>query len=217
MSEEKKKEKIFISYARKDNEDGFVEKLCTALRGRGHDVWWDKERMESNAEPYRQQIRDAIWDYDRIIAIISPDALKSDPVWHEWEHGCLYSKWFTPILRRGDYKEILQELVALNCPEFFEKHPSELMPEYILNLHCLDFSGDLDAVMAEEGPFSSLCESLGKRVIRGKLSENMRNPPTCFVPRPEVLREMFDIVFADVMHDVTIKGGAKITVIHGRL
>jgi len=90
--------KIFISYARADDEP-FVKQLYQDLTGHGFDIWWDNEKMESRGLTFLQEIRDAIEGLDRLIAVIGPNAVKSEYVKVEWEHALLFSKGVVPILR----------------------------------------------------------------------------------------------------------------------
>ena len=100
---------IFISYARADDEP-FVEQLHDDLTKHGFDVWWDKQTMQSRGLTFLQELRDAIEGSDRLIAVISPNAVQSDYVRAEWEHALLFSRGMVPILREGDYSLIPDEL-----------------------------------------------------------------------------------------------------------
>ncbi len=70
---------IFISYARADDES-FVKQLYQNLTENGIDVWWDREAMQSRGRTFLQELRDAIEGSDRLIAVIGPNAVKSDNV-----------------------------------------------------------------------------------------------------------------------------------------
>jgi len=84
---------IFISYARAD--DGpFVEQLHDDLTEHGFDIWWDRQTMQSRGLTFLQELRDAIEGSDRLIAVIGPNAVKSDYVRAEWEHAWADEKTF---------------------------------------------------------------------------------------------------------------------------
>lgn len=219
---EKQKEKIFISYARKDNENNFVNRLHKYLsdRARDLDVWIDTERMLSNGQPWRQQIRDRIKASDRIIAVIGPHALKSTNVWYEWEHGYLFSKALIPILVKGEYGPTLEKLIRLNSPEFFQKHPTEFIPKYILDKHCISF-----VVQEKEDPkkakkrydkaLSDLWKSLKEKITLGPLKGEIIDTPR-FIPRPKALIGLSNLVLADLKESAALKSDEKVIGIHGR-
>ncbi len=109
--------RIFISYARSDDEP-FVKQLYQDLIERGFDIWWDRKAMDSRGLTFLQEIRDAIEGSDRLIAVIGPNAVKSEYVKVEWEHGLLFAKAVIPILRLGDFDLIPQEIPKVHCPDF---------------------------------------------------------------------------------------------------
>ena len=108
---------IFISYAHA-NDEPFVEQIHNDLTEHGFDVWWDKQTMQSRGRTFLQELRDAIEGSDRLIAVISPNAVQSDYVRAEWEHALLFSRGVVPILREGDYSLIPDELSKFHCPDF---------------------------------------------------------------------------------------------------
>jgi hypothetical protein len=69
--------KIFLSYARADDEP-FVKQLYQDLKEKGIYVCWDRKAMESRGRTFLQELRDAIEDSDRLIAVIGPNAVTSD-------------------------------------------------------------------------------------------------------------------------------------------
>ncbi len=62
-------------------------------------MWWDRKAMESRSRSFLQELRDAIWQADRLIAVIGPNALTSEYVRVEWDHALLFCKAVIPILR----------------------------------------------------------------------------------------------------------------------
>lgn len=151
-----------------------------------------------------------------MIAVIGPSALESEPVWYEWIHGYLHSKAIVPILRKGEYEEVRDALRELNTPEFFEKHPSEFVPEDLLDLQCPNFQDAGED--SYNKALSKLCESLKKPVVIGALDGGgeLVDLPPCFVPRDEKLRELCGYVFADLTTDMVFKPEERVTAIHGR-
>src|SRR3954447_22335603 len=111
------KQTIFISYARNPDE-AFAKQLFQDLEQNGFSVWWDRQSMENRGRTFLQEIRDAIAGCDRLIAVISPNALKSEYVKSEWEHALLFSKAILPILRDGDFKQVPSDFSKFHCIDF---------------------------------------------------------------------------------------------------
>jgi hypothetical protein len=76
---------LFLSYAREDDEP-FVKWLYHDLVDKGFDVWYDCESMPSRALPFPEEIRDAIYDSDRLLPVIGPHAVR-DSAWVKAELG----------------------------------------------------------------------------------------------------------------------------------
>ncbi len=66
--------KCFVSYSRKDIE--FADKLYYALKSKGIRVWMDRRDLETGSK-FRKEIEDAIHIYDKVIAIVSENSIKS--------------------------------------------------------------------------------------------------------------------------------------------
>jgi tetratricopeptide (TPR) repeat protein len=113
--------KLFISYAHEDDEP-FVERLYRDLTASGFSVWWDREAMQSRSRTFLQEIRDAMEDAERVIAVIGPKAVTSKYVRYEWEHAEVFCKAIVPILRKGEYDLIPPELSDYHCPDFRNEH-----------------------------------------------------------------------------------------------
>lgn len=64
---------LFISYARAD--EPVAQRLATALRERGHDVWWDR-RLEGGVE-YSRAIEQALDASDKVIVLWSQRSVES--------------------------------------------------------------------------------------------------------------------------------------------
>ncbi len=73
-----------ISYTETDNE--FSQKLYDDLRAAGIDCWRWRERA-TWGEPVRDETAKAVEKYDRLVVVLSKDALKSAPVLEEIERA----------------------------------------------------------------------------------------------------------------------------------
>ena len=100
VDERKQQAPIFLSYARGDD-DAFVRRLFEDLTSKGFDVWWDQRQMPSRRRTFLQELRDAISQRPRMLAIITPRALDSDYVEYEWKTATLFCQVLIPILRIG--------------------------------------------------------------------------------------------------------------------
>jgi hypothetical protein len=90
--------------------------------------------MQSRGRTFLQELRDAIEESDRLIAVIGPNAVKSDYVRAEWEHALLFSRGVVPILRKGDYSLIPGELLKFHCPDFRRERPYNEALEELLRI-----------------------------------------------------------------------------------
>ena len=100
---------LFLSYARGDD-DAFVLKLHHDLTTRGFDVWFDREALPGKGRTFLREVRQAIDEYDRLVLVVGPNALKSDlshrrmAARHQQRQGC------HTVLRTGDYADLPEEL-----------------------------------------------------------------------------------------------------------
>jgi WD40 repeat protein len=127
------KPRLFISYAREDDEP-FVKRLHEELaKNNRFEVWLDRSDMPSRGLAFTQEIRTAIDESDRLLLIIGPDAIRSDYVKAEWEYAAGLCKPVIPILRVGlgnnkdneDFAQIPSQLSQLHCIDFRETRPYE--------------------------------------------------------------------------------------------
>lgn len=119
--------KIFISYARKDDE-AFAKKLYNDLTNDGFDIWWDKETMECRGRTFLDEIETAIIkEVSHVILVLGPHAVTSGYVESEWKCAdkAGVCKIIVPILRL--------------VPKELEKHPYDLVPKQLRKFHCIDF------------------------------------------------------------------------------
>ncbi len=189
--------KIFISYARAD--DGpFVKQLYQDLIERGFEIWWDRKAMESRGLTFLQEIRDAIEGSDRLIAVIGPNAVKSEYVKVEWEHALLFSKGVIPILRKGfelpgknDYDIVPPELSKFDCPDFRkERSYQDALEELVRKL---------------KTPVPSL----------GEFHTEVPSLPAHFLPRHDELVLLGNAVLADIKRPEVVNSARQKTVIVG--
>jgi len=181
---------IFISYARTDDEP-FVEQLHDDLTKHGFTVWWDRQTMQSRGLTFLQELRDAIEGSDRLIAVIGPNAVKSDYVRAEWEHALLFSRGVVPILREGDYSLIPDELSKFHCPDFRRERPYNEALEELLRI--------LAEPVPPLGPSLTAVPSL----------------PPHFLPRRDEIIRLGETVLADVQRPTVITSARQTTALQG--
>jgi WD40 repeat protein len=116
---------VFLTYARGDDGEpfdpatSFVARLYRDLADRGFSVWFDRESMPSRNLTFHQEIRDAVQACDRLVLVVGPKAANSDYVRQEWQFAYFEAdKVVTPILRKGDFPLVPDELNLLHCEDF---------------------------------------------------------------------------------------------------
>lgn len=181
----------FLSYSRKDNEDGFVKKLYDRLIAEGHEVWWDMKSMPSRQLTFLTEIRDAVHKHERLILVASPDALKSKYVEAEWRYALSICKPIHVILRGGDYPDIPPELALFDAPDFREDANFDKAFEH------------LQRHLAQEP------EKLGKiNGIRPRL-------PDWHIERDNIMGELENMVLIDSMQPVVVTSKQQVSALHG--
>jgi WD40 repeat protein len=108
---------VFISYARADAEP-YATWLYDALKAHAVPVWWDRKAMLSRGRTFLQELRDAIAGSDRLLAIVTPDALESDYVAREWEYGRRFAAAVVPVLLDGEFSQLPGRLAKLHGVDF---------------------------------------------------------------------------------------------------
>jgi YVTN family beta-propeller protein len=88
---------VFLSYSRRDG--AFVQRLGSALRERGKEVWVDVEGIR-DAEVFREALRRAVESSDGFVFVISPDSVGSSFCVEEVEHAASLNKRIVPIALR---------------------------------------------------------------------------------------------------------------------
>jgi WD40 repeat protein len=183
------KQTIFISYARNPDE-AFAKQLYQDLKQNGFSVWWDRESMESRGRTFLQELRDAIAECDRLIAVIGPTALKSQYVQSEWDHALLFSKAVVPILRDGDFNQV---------PSDFSK------------FHCVDFR----IVRNYDDAFAELLRILAEPVASLAPIRTTPSLPPHFMPRRDEIARLRKVVLADIDRPEVITSAKQVTAIIG--
>lgn len=115
---------VFISYARSDDEP-YVKRLASQLQQTGHDVWWDRQAMESRGLTFLQEIKDAISTAERVLLIVGPETIASPYVELEWRHALREGVVVTPLLRLGDYGDVPPALRSLHCEDVRDSVPRQ--------------------------------------------------------------------------------------------
>lgn len=173
-------DKLFISYARKDDYDprkkdvddysdprnSFVRRLYESLSEEGYEVWWDWESMPARGLKFSDEIERAIDEQDRVLVILGVEALTSEYVRDEWEYALKTCKVVIPILRGIQ----------------FEQMPPELKP-----YQAFDFRATKDF----DESFQLLLNRLEGAPRVGKLhGAEMPNRPDNYLPRPADLADI---------------------------
>lgn len=198
----KLKPSVFICYARDDDEP-FVKRLHHDLDKAGIRVWWDRKAMESRGRTFLQEIRDAIENVDRLIAVIGPKAVESDYVRYEWEYALLFAKGIVPVLRLGNHDLLPEDL----RPEA----DHGLAADGLGKLHCPDFRDD----GAHTTNLNGLIEILRQPVpALGSLDGTPALPPH-FLPRRRDITRLQSTVLADVQKPMVITSAKQTATLQG--
>jgi WD40 repeat protein len=122
---------VFISYSRRDKD--FVEKLVSAFKADGRDVWVDWEDIPLTAD-WMNEIHKGIEGADDFVFIISPDSISSEVCTEELDHALKHHKRLVPVLYRDvkDYREVNKSLashnwIMFNNPDNFDHSFSVLL------------------------------------------------------------------------------------------
>jgi hypothetical protein len=180
---------VFLSYAREDDES-FVERLYDNLTSNGFIVWWDRKCMPSRGLTFLQEIRDAIANCGRLIAVVGPEAVESEFVLAEWEWATHFGTIVIPILRLGEYDLLPDHFKSLNCPDFREDVRYEISFK------------DLVRILSEPLPF--LGALYGVPAL-----------PAHFQPRPKLMRSLTNSVLNDSKQAIENQSAKQITALQG--
>ena len=81
-----------------------MDRLEADLRARGLTTWVDRRKLEGTRE-WQPQIDRAIVQFAMMIVVVSPVALKSEYVRHEYEYAHqLGNKRIVPVIRQKIYR-----------------------------------------------------------------------------------------------------------------
>src|SRR5450631_2312095 len=108
---------LFISYSRRASES-LAKKIHSDLIAGNLAVWWDRKAMESRGQTFLQEIRNAIADSNRVLLIVTPDAMNSEYVNAEWNFALESCTVVTPILAIGEYDIVPESLRSLHTIDF---------------------------------------------------------------------------------------------------
>lgn len=160
-------QKIFISYAWGENHRylPFADDLFRVLQHKGFNVWMDRKRAANRGLAFWDEIFREIETADRIIAIITPEALSSPAVQREWDYAQQHCKTFVPVLLEGDFADL---------------------PEQFRQLWVIDFR---DARI-EDATVEKLVRSLRRPDAPRAEPFHVPPLPPHFLPRPEDIAEV---------------------------
>jgi tetratricopeptide (TPR) repeat protein len=186
----KRSERIFLSYARADDES-FVSRLYHDLTALGLDVWWDREKMPNRALTFLHEIREAIVGCDRLLLVVGPAAVSSPYVTAEWQYALSICKPVIPLLRLGEFSLLPTELQAYHCPDFRDTR-------------------DFDQAFAELTGENILGATIAPL---GALYGQIPIPPPWAIPRHQSFRQLDEVIRADMLHPTVVSGKAA-SVLH---
>lgn len=183
------KPSVFLSYARADDEP-FVERLRDDLVAAGVEVWWDRESMANRGRTFLQELRDAIENVDRLVAVIGPHAVNSDYVRVEWEHAMSFAKGIIPVLRDGEWA-LASAISKLDGPDMRPSSAYEAGLKKLLKY--------IREPVAALGPFLTAIPAL----------------PPRFQARPEDLVGLHDLVLPDLERPMVVTSPCQSTLLQG--
>ena len=184
-------QKLFLSYKRDDNKDGFVEKLYNALIDNGFDVWWDMQSMPHRQLTFLQNIRDAIAERDRVVLVGSNLAYESEYVKAEFEYALSVCKPVHTIMRNDAYNDIPSELRDKDVPDFKDDAKFEASFEHLLR-HLQDDIAPLGTI---HGSRPAL--------------------PAWYIERDNIMDELENKVLIDSKQPVVVTSKQQVSALHG--
>ena len=116
---------VFVSYARRDDEQGVVSALVDSIRAElsrvvgdnGWEVFFDQHDIQTLSD-WRSQIQGALRESSVLIACVSKNYFASTPCWWEWqEHAqrvverrhILIQKHFQDLYNSGNNTDIAEQ------------------------------------------------------------------------------------------------------------
>ncbi|MBX3065326.1 MAG: TIR domain-containing protein [Anaerolineae bacterium] len=134
---------VFISYARSDNHDGFINDLFANLETMGIDVWIDKSDIPP-AFDFMKEIFAAIEGSDGLIFIVTPQSLASAYCLQELDYAHKLNKRLFPVIR-ADVDAAVVPTTLKGLDWIFLRNPTEQESGYQRLVAALQ-SGDQDYV-----------------------------------------------------------------------
>ncbi|WP_030622787.1 TIR domain-containing protein [Streptomyces sclerotialus] len=93
-------EKVFLSYSRRDAD--LACRLVDRLQGRVGDVWVDWRAIKPSTQ-WREELSEAIRSSDALVALVSPDSLRSTYCWDECKQAIDLGKRILPVIVSPDF------------------------------------------------------------------------------------------------------------------
>lgn len=174
---------VFLSYARGDDER-FVRRLHDDLEAAGFDAWFDRVDMPQRPLTFHQEIEDAIRERDRVIYIAGPAAAASDYLRQEWRFALALDRPVLPLLRIGDFEDVLPGQLALT--------------------HCEDFRDDAEY----EARLNRLIVNLRQPEPPLGHLKGVPSLPRTFLARPHLMRRVKEALLVDLQRPVVVTGAA---------
>jgi hypothetical protein len=143
-----KQPSVFISYSRANHD--FADRIERALAAQGLKTWIDRKRLTGGGD-WSEGLRAAIESCDALVVIISPRALTSEIVRHEYQYALSLNKLVVPIL----YKRVAA------------------MPPELTRIQWSDCTREI-------GIYHVLYTLYKAGLIRPKLQSGKLNPPLMF-------------------------------------
>lgn len=149
-------QKIFLSYSHADHV--FATRLAEGLRGSGHEVWTDAERMAAG-QPWRDAVDAALSQADSCVVLISRST--SAP---EGNTSAEWSEIQDAVWRRPDLKVVPVVLGAAQLPPFLR--PWRMVGPVSASEPQRAVEAVMDAIGAEDGRERSAAREIDEATRR---------------------------------------------------
>jgi WD40 repeat protein len=169
---------LFLSHAwaEEGGDTTFIYRLRRDLERNGYKVWLDAENMPSRGRALSREVTDQIDKADRVIAVVGPAWLESEPCQTERSYAIQRGKVVTPILRVGKYEKLSPELTKVFVPDFRTDHTRALADLLRVLASPVSAAGQLLGVPALPPHYQrrmEVIERLSKAVLAGKLDASI--------------------------------------------
>jgi WD40 repeat protein len=106
---------VFISYARVNNKDSFINRLADMLKALGKDVWVDWEDIPHGVD-YIEEFTKGVDESDTIITVLSPDYLGRPNCMRELNRAIEHNKRIIPLIRLDiDFAQLPEQVRNINA------------------------------------------------------------------------------------------------------